>query len=336
MTRGRRDRELEALAPHRLDQDAELQFAAAGNLEGIPALGLGDADRDIALGLAQQPRADHAAGHLVAFAAGERRIVDREGHGERRRIDRIGRDRPRHQGIADRVGNRRIAEPRDRHDVAGLGAFDRHALEAAEGEQLGQARRLAHLARRAHRFDRHVDAGLAGMDAPGQHAADIGIVFQRRHQHGERIARVAFRRRHMRHDQVEQRIHVLLRILLEIAYRPALLGGGENHRKIELRIGRADRREQVEDLVVHLMRACIGPVDLVDHHDRPEPVRQRLHGHELGLRHRAFGGIDQQQHAIDHGQDALDLAAEIGMAGRIDDVEPVALPLRPRCISPEW
>ena len=48
---------------------------------------------------------------------------------------------------------------------------------------------------------------------------------------------------------------------------------------------------------------------------------QRLLGHEAGLRHRAFDGIDQQQHAIDHAQHALDLAAEVGVARRVDDVD---------------
>ncbi len=52
-----------------------------------------------------------------------------------------------------------------------------------------------------------------------------------------------------------------------------------------------------------------------------------MDGHELRLRHRAFGGIDQQDDAIDHRQDPLYLAAEIGVAGRVDDVDPRALPL---------
>ena len=53
---------------------------------------------------------------------------------------------------------------------------------------------------------------------------------------------------------------------------------------------------------------------------------QRLAEHELGLRHRAFGGIDQQHRAVDHVEDALDLAAEIGMARRVDDVDARVLP----------
>ena len=72
--------------------------------------------------------------------------------------------------------------------------------------------------------------------------------------------------------------------------------------------------------------AGVGPVDLVDHDDRPQAVAQRLAEHEFGLRHRPFGGVDQDQHAVDHAEDALDLAAEIGMAGRVDDVDAHVMP----------
>ena len=63
---------------------------------------------------------------------------------------------------------------------------------------------------------------------------------------------------------------------------------------------------------------------------------QRLAEHELGLRHGAFGGVDQQHHAVDHRQDALDLAAEVGVAGRVDDVDAGALARRPRCTWRGW
>ena len=70
----------------------------------------------------------------------------------------------------------------------------------------------------------------------------------------------------------------------------------------------------------------IAAVDLVDQHDRPQAQAQRLAEHELGLRQRAFGGVDQQDHTVDHRQDPFDLAAEVGMARRIDDVDARALP----------
>jgi hypothetical protein len=49
-----RDRQLEASAPHRLDQDAELQLTAPGNFERILLSAFADADRDIAPGFAIQ------------------------------------------------------------------------------------------------------------------------------------------------------------------------------------------------------------------------------------------------------------------------------------------
>ena len=64
-----------------------------------------------------------------------------------------------------------------------------------------------------------------------------------------------------------------------------------------------------------------GPVDLVDDHDRAQTQRQRPLQHGARLRHRPFDGVDQQQAAIGHVEHALDLAAEIGVAGRVDDVD---------------
>jgi len=43
--------------------------------------------------------------------------------------------------------------------------------------------------------------------------------------------------------------------------------------------------------------------------------------HEAGLGHGALERIDDEQGAIGHVQHALDLAAEVGMAGRVDDVD---------------
>ena len=48
--------------------------------------------------------------------------------------------------------------------------------------------------------------------------------------------------------------------------------------------------------------------------------------HEARLRHGTVDRVDQQQHAIDHGEHALDFAAEIGVAGRVDDVDAVVAP----------
>ena len=155
------DRDLEAFAAHRLDQHAELQFAAARDLERAVAR-LADLDRDIALGLAQEALADHAALHLVALAAGEREVVHRHRHRQGRRIDRIGVDRLAHGHVAERVGDGGDLKTRDGDDVAGFGARHRHARQPAEREQLGHARALDLLAVIVQHLDDAVDGHRAG------------------------------------------------------------------------------------------------------------------------------------------------------------------------------
>ncbi len=91
-------------------------------------------------------------------------------------------------------------------------------------------------------------------------------------------------------------------------------------------VGRVERGEQVEHFVDDFARPRVVLVDLVDADDRPEPDLQSLADHELGLRHRALGGVDQHDRAVDHREDALDLAAEVGVAGRVDDVDAMLLP----------
>ena len=48
---------------------------------------------------------------------------------------------------------------------------------------------------------------------------------------------------------------------------------------------------------------------------------QRLGQDEPGLGHGAFKAVHQQQHAVHHFEDALHLAAKVGVAGGVDDVD---------------
>ncbi len=121
-------------------------------------------------------------------------------------------------------------------------------------------------------------------------------------------------------DHAEERLEVG-RLVVRLVHRPAVAARAVDDREVELVVVRAELDEQVEDLVQHLAGARVGPVDLVDHHQRLEAVLEGLLEHEARLRHRALGGVDQQQHRVGHAQRALDLAAEVGVAGRVDDVD---------------
>ena len=60
-----------------------------------------------------------------------------------------------------------------------------------------------------------------------------------------------------------------------------------------------------------------------------QPRLERLAQDEAGLRQRPFARVDEQEDAVDHRQPALDLAAEVGVARRVDDVDlDVAVPDR--------
>ncbi len=130
----------------------------------------------------------------------------------------------------------------------------------------------------------------------------------------------------MAQDQIEQRRHALVLRAFFLLRHPAFLGRAVEDREIELLVGRVERGEQVEHFVDDLRRARVRAVDLVDRDDGLQPHLERLRHHELGLRQRAFGGIDQHDRAVDHVEDALDLAAEIGVARRVDDVDAHVVP----------
>ena len=54
--------------------------------------------------------------------------------------------------------------------------------------------------------------------------------------------------------------------------------------------------------------------------------RERFAEHEARLRHRTVERVHHEQHAVHHAQDALDLTSEVGVTGRIDDVDLGAVP----------
>ena len=69
------------------------------------------------------------------------------------------------------------------------------------------------------------------------------------------------------------------------------------------------------------MDARVRAVDLIDDNDDLVPELQRLLQHEARLRHGALGRVDQQQNAVDHLQNTLDLAGEVGVARGVDNVD---------------
>ena len=273
----------------------------------------------------KQPLADHPALHLVALGAGKRGIVDAEGHGQGGRIDRLGRQRLGNLGRAERVRNERLGQARYGDDVAGETFIDRRAFQAAKGKDLGHPALFDQAAVTIEHFDRLIRLHRTRRNASGHDAAEIGIGLQDRSQHAER-ALLDHRRRHVANDEVEQRRHAPILGAGRIGRHPALPGRTVKNGKVELFLARLERGEQIEDLIGDFRGAGVRPIDLVDDDDWLQSHFERLGDHELGLRQRALGGVHQHQRAVHHVEDALDLAAEIGVAGRIDDIDSGAPP----------
>ena len=291
---------------------------------GVGAGRVLDAQRHIALGLLEQAGADHAARDLVALGAGERRIIDEEGHGQGRRIDRLRLQRLVHIERAKRVGDVEFFKTSDGHDIAGLRLLDRLALDAAKRQDLGDAAVFDHLALAVEHLDLLVGLHAAGENPTGDDAAEIGIGLEQRAEQAE-TAFFDLGLRHMLDHEIEQRRHAILRAGRLVGH-PALLGGAVDDREVELLVGGVERREKIEHLVHHLGDAGVRLVDLIDADDGLEADLERLADHEFGLRHGALGGVDQHDGAVDHGQNALHLAAEIRVAGRVDDIDAGVLP----------
>ena len=122
-------------------------------------------------------------------------------------------------------------------------------------------------------------------------------------------------------EQVEERPEVRARASARSSVAVPGLGVGVDDRELDLVLVGAEVHEQLVDGVEHLGRARVAAVDLVERDDHRQAARHRLLEHVARLRQRPLGRVDQQQHRVDHQQAALDLAAEVGVAGRVDDVQ---------------
>ena len=124
----------------------------------------------------------------------------------------------------------------------------------------------------------------------------------------------------MLNDLVIERSEGIAR-MAHIVDRPALFARGIEMGEIQLLVRRAESGEQVERVVQNPVRIGVRPVDLVQDQNGAKAELEGLAEHELGLGHNALFGIHQQQAAIHHAKDTLHLAAEVGVAGGVDDVD---------------
>ena len=326
-------RQFVTFTAHGFKQDGEMQFAPSGNEERVGLRRILDTQRHIGQQLALQTLADLATGDKLAFRPGIGRAIDHEGHVQRRLVDLEHRQGFGGIRVGDRAADGKFVNASQQHDVASDGFFHRHPFDTAKAEDmihLGTLRSTVleipvGIGLPVHHGDLLRRLQPPTLNAANTDATDVRGVIKRGNLQLQRpLDMRRIRRRDVLQDRVEHRAHVGAG-LLEVGRRVTIQGRGIDHRKIKLFVRCAEFVEEVEGMINHPVRARAITVDLVHHDDRFQAQCQRLLGHEARLRHRPFNGIDQQQHTIDHAQHPLDLAAEIRVAGRIDDVDMHAL-----------
>ena len=162
--------------------------------------------------------------------------------------------------------------------------------------------------------------GNAVLDAADANAAHKVVVVHRGHQHLEGSLGVTLGRLDGTQQSIEQGNKVGAGHI-RVQACGAITAAAEQHGAVQLLIGGTQIHQQVQHLIDDFLDAGIGTVDLVDGHHQAQVLLQSLLQHETGLGHATLGSIHQQQNAVDHLQHALDLAAEVGMARSIDDVD---------------
>jgi len=80
-------------------------------------------------------------------------------------------------------------------------------------------------------------------------------------------------------------------------------------------------QEQLLDFVDDLVDAGVRPVHLVHDEDHRQPRLEGLSEHEPGLGERPSEASTIEEYAVDHGESALHLAAEVRVTGRVDDMD---------------
>ncbi len=255
----------------------------------------------------------------VPSSTGERARVDPDRDRQARLVDGRDRKRPRVVGVGDGLADRHLCEPGQSDDLARPGLLRRDAFERLRHVELGRTR-VHDRPVGAAPGDRRALAEHAVADPEQREAAQVRARVEIRDERLQRVRRVIARRG----DRLEQRVEEgrqVLRKLVRVKPGATRTRVGEDDRELDLRLVGVEVEEELVDLVHDLRGPRIRPVDLVDdEHDR-ELQLERLPQHEPRLGKRPFRGVDEKEHAVDHRQAPLDLAAEVGMPWRVDDVD---------------
>ena len=328
---GTGDEKLEALTAHLLHNDGDLHLSARLDLEVTGKLRLLHLDRDIGTGLAGQTLLDLACGDKLALLTDERSVVDADLHRDGWGIDIDESERLTCFVIGDGLPYVDLFEAAETDDVTGAGFLKLDLLKSlvAEDRRHGLLFFCAVLVD-SNDLLTHLDR--AADDAAEGDTTEVVAVIEVGNKHLEVVDIRLLRSGDMLDDGLVERLHRGA-LLVDLVLGKPLFGAGVDHGEVELRVVGTEFEEELENHVENLMRVGVVAVDLVDDNDRLEAVLQSLLEHELGLGLGTTKGIHDKKHSVHHLHDALHLAAEVGVARGVDDIDMVFMPLEGGVLS---
>ncbi len=208
-------------------------------------------------------------------------------------------------------------------DIARAHLVNTTVGDALEGMQLLDLRLLLRAVAVAY-GDIHAILKRATMHTTHGDTTRITAVIQTRNQHLGRTLEL-LRSRNDLQNLIQEVVNVVSGLII-IRSHPAILGRTVDHGEVELVLSSIEVAHQIEHHLIHLLRAAVGLVNLVDDHNGLQSNLQGLLQHETRLRHRPFKGINQQQTAVGHVEHTLNLATEIRVARSIENVDFYAFP----------
>ena len=330
--------QLEAFATHGLHQDGQSHFATALNFPGIRTIGWEHADGHVTDEFLIQASLHDAGGELVAATlACHWRGVHTNGHGDGWLVHGDTWQSDWVFWVSKGIADHDVIDAGDGRDITSDDLIGSHAGHANGAQQFSDLRGLGVLHAVFVVVDPSHLLALAQTSSVDTHQADAS-----EEGGGVQVGNVCLQRRidvsgrlwkgFVQH--VEQWLEILGLRNVAVAWVLggclAFTAGAVQNREIQQLLcgqgsifvfqGRGQLEEQVLSFIHYLVDAGIGTVGLIHTNDDGHLGSECLTQHEAGLRQWAFRSIHQQHHTVHHGQCALHLATEVGVAWGVNHV----------------
>ena len=280
------DRQLEALAAHLLDEDGELELAAALHLPRVGRLGRQDAERDVAdelLRAGGSPPGSRSACSPSRPASGDVLMpIVTESDGSSTEMTGSGRGSSGSASVSPIVTS---GMPATAMISPGPASSASTRSSASVDVELRHLRALDRPVRATPRDLLAARGSFPCSDPAEREPADVGRRVEVRDERLQRVALLVGRRGDVLEDEIEQRPEVgLERVGVGVERCATRLRVAVDDRELDLALVRVEVEEELVDLVHDGVDPRVGAIDLVDDEDHREARLERLAQHEPRLR----------------------------------------------------